>query len=46
MIDFSRMAGMYQEVRQNFEEKVSYIARTVTGMMVNIQWQIRHFVLT
>jgi hypothetical protein len=26
---------MYQAVRKNFEEKVSYIARTLTGMTVN-----------
>lgn len=26
---------MHQTVRENFEEKVSYIARTVTGMTVN-----------
>ena len=28
---------MHQEARKNFEEKVSYIARTVTGMTVTDQ---------
>ncbi len=28
---------MYQAVRKNFEEKVSYIARMVTGMAVTDQ---------